>query len=447
MVDVSLGGYRQRLVDPLLDELLAQLPAILMLGPRTTGKTTTLRRRAATVVRLDRQTGTSAFEADPDVALRGLPEPVLLDEWQRVPGVLGAVRRAVEADPRPNRFYVTGSVRAELEHEVWPGTGRIVRMTMYPMTVGEQLGRGGRSLLDKLADGKELAVPQDPPDLRGYVELALRSGFPDAALRLTGRAREIWLESYIDDLLSHDVEQLEEPLGRRRDPQRLRRYLQAYALNSAGVAEHKTIYDAAQVNKATATAYDDLLTSLLIAEEVPAWTSNRLKRLVHRPKRYLIDAALIATALRLDEQGVIDDGRPAGPRPRHVRRRTATSRASDLHDPAATASSAHRAGPARDRPDRRARGRKRHRHRGQGQLRPDTHGREAPALAARRARRALHRRHRPAHRAARIRAGRENHRRANRRPMGIAASFRNAVFFQGSGTAAARARRLPVTDE
>jgi predicted AAA+ superfamily ATPase len=308
MVDVSLGGYRRRLVDPLLDELLAQLPAILMLGPRTAGKTTTLARRAATVVRLDRQTGAAAFEADPDVALRGLPEPVLLDEWQRVPGVLGAVRRAVEADPRPNRFYVTGSVRAELEHEVWPGTGRIVRMTMYPMTVGEQLGRGGRSLLDKLADGKELTVPEDPPDLRGYVELALRSGFPDAALRLTGRAREIWLESYIDDLLSHDVEQLEEPLGRRRDPQRLRRYLQAYALNSAGVAEHKTIYAAALLNKATATAYDDLLASLLIAEEVPAWTSNRLKRLVHRPKRYLIDAALIATALRLDEQGVIDDG-------------------------------------------------------------------------------------------------------------------------------------------
>ena len=308
MVSVGSAGYRPRLVDPLLDELLAQLPAMLVLGPRTAGKTTTLERRAATVVRLDRQTGAAAFEADPDVALRGLPEPVLLDEWQRVPGVLGAVRRAVEADPHPNRFYVTGSVRAELEHEVWPGTGRLVRMTMYPMTVGEQLGRGGPSLLDKLAGGEELTVPEDPPDLRGYVELALRSGFPDAALRLTGRAREMWLESYIDDLLSHDVEQLEETLGRRRDSQRLRRYLQAYALSSAGVAEHKTIYDAAQVNKATAAAYDDLLAGLLIAENVPAWTSNRLKRLVRRPKRYLIDAALIATALRLDEQGVIGDG-------------------------------------------------------------------------------------------------------------------------------------------
>ncbi len=308
MANADLTPYQPRLVDPLLDELLAQLPAMLVLGPRTAGKTTTLERRAATVVRLDRQTGATAFEADPDVALRGLPEPVLLDEWQRVPGILGAVRRAVEADPHPNRFYVTGSVRAELEHEVWPGTGRLVRLTMYPMTVREQLGRSGPPLLDRLADGQELTVPEDPPDLRGYIELALRSGFPDAALRLTGRAREMWLESYIEDLLSHDVEQLEETVGRRRDSQRLRRYLEACALNSAGVAEHKTIYDAAQVNKATAAAYDDLLSGLLIAENVPAWTSNRLKRLVHRPKRYLIDAALIATALRLDEQGVIDDG-------------------------------------------------------------------------------------------------------------------------------------------
>ncbi|HEY4812052.1 MAG TPA: DUF4143 domain-containing protein [Solirubrobacteraceae bacterium] len=308
MVSASSTQYRQRLIDPLLDELLAQLPAMLVLGPRTAGKTTTLARRAATVVRLDRQTGAAAFEADPDVALRGLPEPVLLDEWQRVPGVLGAVRRAVEADPHPNRFYVTGSVRAELEHEVWPGTGRLVRLTMYPMTVAEQLGHRGPPLLDKLANGQELTVPKDPPDLRGYIELALRSGFPNAALHLTGRAREMWLESYIEDLLSHDVEQLEESPGRRRDTQRLRRYLEAYALCSAGVAEHKTIYDAAQVNKATAAAYDELLAGLLITENVPAWTSNRLKRLVHQPKRYLIDAALIATALRLDEQGVMSDG-------------------------------------------------------------------------------------------------------------------------------------------
>ena len=93
--------YLARLVDRLLDELLTQLPALLVVGARATGKTTTISRRAQTIVRLDRQAEAASFAADPDTALRGLPEPVLLDEWQNVPGVLGAVRRAVEADPRP----------------------------------------------------------------------------------------------------------------------------------------------------------------------------------------------------------------------------------------------------------------------------------------------------------------------------------------------------------
>ncbi len=308
MANAQPDSYRQRLVDPLLDELLAQLPAVLVVGPRTTGKTTTLSRRASTVVRLDRRPQAVAFEADPDVALRGLAEPVLLDEWQHVPGVLGAVRRAVEADRRANRFFVTGSVRAELEHEVWPATGRLVRVAMYPMTVGEQIGRRGKPFFDRVADGEELTVPAECPDLRGYVELALRSGFPDAALSLTGDVRRAWLESYVEDLLTHDVEQLEEGAARRRDTQRLRRFLEAYALNSAGVAEQKTIYEAAQVTKVTAGAYEDLLAGLLIAEQIPAWSSNRLKRLVHRPKRYLTDAALITATLGLDEQAVISDG-------------------------------------------------------------------------------------------------------------------------------------------
>lgn len=305
--------YRKRLIDPLLDELLTQLPALLIVGPRTTGKTTTIKRRAATAVRLDREIEAAAFRADPDSALRGLPEPILLDEWQAVPGVLGAVRRAVEADPSPGRFFVTGSVRAELRHETWPGTGRLVRVQMHPMTIREQLGRtGGPTFFDKLASGDEPAVPPDTPDLRGYVGLALRSGFPDPALHLTGQPRRAWLESYIDDLLTHDVEQIEATPTKRRDAQRLRRYLMAYALNSAGVADHSTIYEAAQLDRITADAYETLLADLLIAERIPAWASNRLKRLVRRPKRYLIDAALIATALGVDENAVIRDGNLLG---------------------------------------------------------------------------------------------------------------------------------------
>lgn len=301
--------YRRRLVDPLLDTLLEQLPALLVVGPRTAGKTTTLARRAKTVIRLDRPAEAAAFEADADAALRGLEEPVLLDEWQTVPQVLGAVRRAVESDPHPGRFLVTGSVRAELDHEVWPATGRLTRVSMHPMAVREQLGHTtSKPFLDRVAAGEPLLAAADTPDLRGYVEQALMSGFPMPALRLTGPARVAWLESYIDDLLTHDVAQLERSPTRGRDTKRLRRYFEAYALSSAGVPDDKTIYDAAGVRSETARAYESLLADLLIAQRVPAWTSNRLKRLVKHPKRYLVDAALISTALRLDEDGVLRDG-------------------------------------------------------------------------------------------------------------------------------------------
>jgi uncharacterized protein len=308
-MDTHSGAYRTRLVDGYLDELLEQLSALLVIGPRATGKTTTLERRAATRVQLDLDPQAAAFKADPTAALRTRVEPILLDEWQNAPGVLAAVRRAVDADPRPNRFYLTGSVRAELENAVWPGTGRLIRVTVHPMTVREQLGRvASPTIFDRLAAGDQLAAPSDSPDLRGYVEIALRSGFPTAALDLAGRARSAWLESYVDDLLTHDVEQLEESAGRRRDPLRMRSYLEAYALNSAGIAEHKSIYDAAEISKITAASYERLLSDLLIVEQLPAWSSNRLKRVVRRPKRYLVDAGLMAAILRLDEQGVIADG-------------------------------------------------------------------------------------------------------------------------------------------
>jgi len=301
--------YKKRVVDPYVDELLTQLPALLVIGPRAVGKSTTIARRARSIIRLDREGEAAAFVADPDAALRGLAEPVLLDEWQVVPGVLGAVRRSIEADRRPNRFLVTGSVRAELDNEVWPGTGRLTRVAMYPMSIREQLGlTAGATFFDTLANGEQLSVPAAPPDLRGYVELALRSGFPDPALHLSGKPREAWLESYIEDLLTHDVEQLEDTRTKRHDRRLLRNYFEAYALNSAGIAQHKTIFGAATLNRKTADRYESLLTDLLVVEQIPSWRSNRLRRLVHQPKRYLIDPALIATALRLDVQGVLGDG-------------------------------------------------------------------------------------------------------------------------------------------
>jgi predicted AAA+ superfamily ATPase len=297
--------YRRRLVDARLHDLFKELPALMITGPRATGKTTTAERLAATVVRLDRPAEAVAFDADPDAALAASEEPVLLDEWQEAPSVLGAVKRAVDRDPQPGRFILTGSVRADLEAATWPGTGRIVRVPMYGMTVGEVEGRSSIGcFLDRFAAGEPMRLPPRRPDLPGYIDLALNSGFPEPALRMSGSARTAWLDSYVDQVVTRDAPNLESV----RDPVRLRRYFETYALNTAGTVADLTIYEAAGVNRRTADSYERLLTNMFLVEAVPSWWSIRLHRLSSRPKRYLIDPALAASLLGVDRRGVLRDG-------------------------------------------------------------------------------------------------------------------------------------------
>lgn len=300
--------YRRRLVDDLLERRLRHHPAVLLVGPRATGKTTTAARLAGSIVRLDERGQAIVADADPDAALRGLEEPILIDEWQIVPDILGAVKRAVDADPRPGRFIVTGSVRGDVDSPTWPGTGRLLRIAMYGMTVGEIRGDVPRvPLLERLADGGIESLVGSPPDqldLRDYAELAASGGFPHPALRLPAAERAPWLESYVDQLLTRDLAEL----GTHRDPQLLRRYLESYALNTAGVTEHRAIYQAAGIAKNTGDAYERLLRNLLVVESLPAWWTNRIKRLVRGPKRYLVDSSLAVAVLRMDVKGLMKDG-------------------------------------------------------------------------------------------------------------------------------------------
>jgi hypothetical protein len=304
---MSTSDYVPRLVDRRLRELFDQLPALLITGPRATGKTTTAERVANTLVHLDREAEAGPFRDDPDVALRSLPEPILLDEWQVVPEVLGAVKRAVDSGAGAGRFLLTGSVRWHLDTQTWPGTGRLVHLRMWGLTASEIVGAlREEPFLQTLARGDIAAfgMPVNAPDLQGYVELALRGGYPEPALELNDFARQVWTDSYLSQLLSRDAESLDGP----RDPELLRRYFEALAINSAGIAADKTLYDAAGISRATAVAYERLLENLFVLDFLPAWSSNRLARLIKARKRYIADPSLLAAALRVDEQTIMRDG-------------------------------------------------------------------------------------------------------------------------------------------
>jgi predicted AAA+ superfamily ATPase len=300
--------YQPRLVDDLLAVRLRHHAAILLVGPRATGKTTTAARLAKTVLRLDEPGQAVAVEADPDAALRGLPEPILIDEWQVVPEVLGAVKRSVDPNPEPGRFIITGSVRGDVDSPTWPGTGRLLRIAMNGLTVAETHGViPATPLLDRLAQGgceELIGTRPDQLDLRDYAELAATGGFPQPALRLPAAQRAPWLASYVDQLLTRDIANL----GSHRDPQLLRRYLESYALNTAGVTDQSAIYQAAGISRATGEAYEALLRNLLVVDALPAWWTNRLKRLVRGPKRYIVDSSLALTVLRMDVNGLMRDG-------------------------------------------------------------------------------------------------------------------------------------------
>lgn len=308
-------SYITRLADPQIERVLSAFPAVMLVGPRASGKTTSAKRLAKSVVRLDRPLEAESFKADPDSALSALPEPVLLDEWQSVPEVLGAVKRAADTESRPGRFILTGSVRASMQAPVWPGTGRIVDIPVFGLTEREIRAHdlsASSGFLQRLASGDLdwLAAPPDSPDLLGYIDLALRGGYPEAVLANTAEDREIWLGAYIKQLLTRDI--LELTSRRRLDRRLLRRYFTALCLHTAHVPEHKTLYEAAGITRSTALSYDELLTDLFITEEVPAWHAKHLRRLTHAVKRFVIDPALSAAAIGLDRTAVVKDGRMLG---------------------------------------------------------------------------------------------------------------------------------------
>ncbi len=303
-------GYVPRFTDSLLAELLDELPAVMINGPRGCGKTTTGLRRARTVVRLDEPRQAAAFAAAPDAALAAASTPVLLDEWQEVPEVLGAVKRAVDAADGPGRYLLTGSVRGRTSGEMWAGTGRVTPVAMFGLTVAEARGSlDARHFLEYLFDPARHPAPAlpDAPDVPEYVDLALRGGFPEA-MNLGDRARGAWFAGYVEQLIQRDAASIS-PI---RAPERLQACLRAVAACTASTPADVTLAEAAGIDVRTVRSYLDLLEDLRVVERLQPWYTNRLTRLVKTAKLHLIDPALMGTLLGVDARAVLLDGHLLG---------------------------------------------------------------------------------------------------------------------------------------
>lgn len=311
----SDGGYRRRIIDDELDELLDGLPAIAIEGPKAVGKTATALRRAATVHRLDDEAERSIAQADPSRLVEGR-RPILIDEWQRLPESFDRVRRAVDAGWEPGSFLLTGSA-SPTDPPTHSGAGRIVRVRLRPMTLAERSVDSPSVSLGQLLRGERPQVGgRTNVDLERYVEEILVSGFP-AIRGLSPRLLRAQLDGYLDHIVDRDFEDL----GRKvRRPGTLRRWMTAYAAATSTTATYEKIRDAAtsdmgeKPTRPTTRPYRDILERLWILDPVPAWlpTRNRLTRLSSPPKHHLADPALAARLLGVDAATLLQ-ARPAGP--------------------------------------------------------------------------------------------------------------------------------------
>lgn len=281
---------------------MPHVAAVTLDGPKGVGKTSTASRRAGDELRLDLEQHWRMARADPELVTR-LPKPLLIDEWQRVLAVWGAVRRAVDDGADPGSFLLAGSASPCLDAPIHSGAGRILSLRIRPMALCERdLVEPSVSMAALLRGGAEMSGTS-PMGVSDYLEEIIASGFPGLH-GLPPRVRTAQLRSYTTRIFEHELPD-EHGISIRR-PASLMGWLSAYASAVGTTATWETIRtaatpgDADPPTKATVSRYRDWLTSLWLLDPVPAWRplGTSLRNLVQAPKHHLADPALAAVLLR-----------------------------------------------------------------------------------------------------------------------------------------------------
>jgi hypothetical protein len=298
---VSDGGiYQKRIVDDELTELIPNLAAVALEGPKGVGKTRTALQYARTVRRLDDPAEFAVAQAAPERLLDG-ELPVLLDEWQRLPSVWDLVRRRVDDGAPAGSFLLTGSAVPD-QPPTHSGAGRIVSVRMRPFSLAERLGEPTVGVGALLGGQREAVTGTTELTVEHYADEVLASGLPGIR-GLSGRARRRQLDGYLERVVDRDVP--DDAGVTIRSPAALRRWMVAYAAASSSTASFEKIRDAAsggedrKPSKETAQNYRDALTRVWVLDEVPAWlpSGSSLRELAQAPKHQLVDPALASELL------------------------------------------------------------------------------------------------------------------------------------------------------
>ena len=273
-------------------------PAILLHGARQSGKSFLARQAAQDIfhtdyVTLDDLTALAAATQDPAGFLNGLGDRAVIDEAQRVPELLIAIKASVDRDRRPGRFLLTGSANVRSLPQFSDAlAGRVEILDLWPLSQGELNdvcdGFVDAVFADGFADRARQAVHGAGPV--DWVPLALAGGFPEALSRRDGPRRTAWFDAYVQTILSRDVRDLVNIAGLAEMPH----LMSLVAERAAGLLNYADLSRDAGVSLPTLRRYFALLHATFLIRTVPPWFTTRAKRLVKTEKLYMGDTGLLA---------------------------------------------------------------------------------------------------------------------------------------------------------
>lgn len=289
---------------------LADAPVVFIGGPRQSGKSTLAKQLMprSRYVTLDDAVPLAAATSDPDGFVRGLAHGSVIDEVQRVPDLLRAIKATVDRDRRAGRFLLTGSADVFALPRVSESlAGRMRLLSLWPLAEAELAGSSG-GFVDALFETGRLDLDVPSVSRGDVIERAVRGGYPEI-LRLPPDSRDAWFESYVAAITLRDVRDLADLRGLTQLPQLLR-LLGARASMILNAAE---LSRSSGIAQSTLGRYLALLEATYILRLVPAWAGSLSKRLTRHPKVALCDSGLVAYLQGVDVSRFERDEHLAGP--------------------------------------------------------------------------------------------------------------------------------------